>query len=94
MDKPLIPRSDGLPPNVRAGLVEVAGTISNVALLATVAGVVIGIVLVGLGTVLGRPQLVGRGWGSLLGSVFAAVAVVGLSAWIAWFGDHTIYFWH
>ena len=91
---PLVPVSDGLPPNVRQTIIDAAGLVSNFALIATVAAVVIGAILVGAGTVLRRPHLTGRGWQSIGGGILGAVAVLGMSAWIAWWGGHAISAWH
>ncbi|MDN5685832.1 MAG: hypothetical protein L0G94_04000 [Brachybacterium sp.] len=90
---PLVPVSEGIGDS-RDLLVQVAGTASNVALIATVFGVVVGAVMLGAGTVLHRPEWGVRGVATLIGAVACAILTVGLSTWIGWFGGQAIEMWH
>lgn len=91
--RPLVPVSDGMD-SARELLVSVAGTIANAAILATVAGVIIGAILWGVGVALHRPRMSERGAQSLVGAVVCAIVAAGLNTWIAWFGQQSISIWN
>lgn len=90
---PLVPVSDGMGDS-RELLVEIAGTVANAALISTVLAVVIGVTMLGFGTVMHRPQWSVRGVTTVIGAVACAILAVGLNAWIAWFGGQVIEIWH
>lgn len=90
---PLLPISDGMG-DTRTLLVSIAGTVANGALLATVAGLIIGLIMWGFGTALNIPGLASRGVQSILGAVVCAIVCVGLNAWVAWFGEQAISIWN
>jgi outer membrane lipoprotein SlyB len=91
--KPLVPVSDGMD-GTRDLLIQVAGTAANLALIATVAGVVIGAVMFGFGTAIHRPDWARRGIAAVIGAIASAIVTAGLNSWIAWFGDRAIELWH
>lgn len=91
--KPLVPVSDGMD-SARELLVSVAGTIANGAILATVAGVIIGAIMWGFGSALNRPGLGQAGVSTMFGGVVCAIVAAGLNAWIAWFGGQAITIWN
>lgn len=91
--KPLVPVSDGMD-TARELLVSVAGTIANLAILGTVAGVIIGAILWGASVALQRPALGQTGVQTLVGAVVCAIVAAGLNTWIAWFGGQAISIWN
>ncbi len=91
--KPLVPVSEGLD-SARELLVSVAGTIANLAILATVAGVIIGAIMWGFGVLLTRPGIAGAGVNTIFGGVVCAIVAAGLNAWIAWFGGQALTIWN
>ena len=91
--KPLVPVSDGMD-SARELLISVAGTIANTAILATVAGFIIGLILAGAGVALHRPGISQRGVHTFIGAVACAIVAAGLNTWIAWFGQQAISIWN
>ncbi|HEX7352567.1 hypothetical protein [Brachybacterium sp.] len=91
--RPLVPVSDGMD-SARELLVSVAGTIANAAILATVAALIIGAILWGVGVALQRPGMSQKGVQTLVGAVACAIVAAGLNTWIAWFGQQAISIWH
>lgn len=91
--KPLVPVSDGMD-SARELLVSVAGTIANAAILATVAALIIGAILWGVGVVFERPGVSQKGVQTLVGAVVCAIVAAGLNTWIAWFGEQAISIWN
>lgn len=90
---PLLPVGEGMD-SAREMLVSIAGTIANAAILATIAAVVIGAILWGVGIAIQRPDLGRRGVQTLVGAVVCAIVAAGLNAWIAWFGQQAISMWN
>ncbi|WP_394216810.1 hypothetical protein [Brachybacterium vulturis] len=80
--------------SARELLVSVAGTIANAAILATVAGVIVGAVLWGFGIAVQRPGVSQKGVQTLVGAVVCAIVATGLNTWIAWFGQQSISVWN
>lgn len=90
---PLVPVSDGMG-DTRDLAVELAGTVANASLILTVAGVVIGLILFGIGSVLKRPHWAMRGVGAVIGSGASALVLTGMNAWIVFAGGEAIQMWY
>lgn len=90
---PLLPISDGMG-DTRTLLVSIAGTVANGALLATVAALILGLIMWGFGTALNIPGLASRGVQTLFGAVVCAIVCTGLNSWVAWFGEQAISIWN
>lgn len=91
--RPLVPVSDGMD-SARELLISAAGTIANAAILATVAGLIIGAILWGAGVAFQRPGTSQAGVQTVVGAVVAAIVAAGLNTWIAWFGQQAISIWN
>lgn len=91
--RPLVPVSDGME-SARDLLISIAGTVANTAILATVAGLIIGFILCGAGVVFQRPGMSQKGVETLVGAIACAIVAAGLNAWIAWFGQQAISIWN